>query len=274
MLPAGRLVSDNLRIALYNLPMNFIVLGSGSTVPHPKRSASAYWLETSGGNILLDCSAPSIYRAAQEGLAWWDLDAIWISHFHMDHVGGLAPFLAGTKHAPQMKERERPLRIFGGPGLKRLIDGFNNAYTYKLYEQPFPLDIIEIENLEKFEILPGIDAVAFPTPHTSESRAIRITDGEKILVYTADTGYSLDLASFAQNADLFVIESSYPANKTQEKHLELAEAMEIIKLAGPKNAVLTHLYQVWDELDGEAEIAKFAPECEVLLAFDGLRLEI
>jgi ribonuclease BN (tRNA processing enzyme) len=254
--------------------MKLTVLGSGTTVPHPRRSSSAYWLETSQGTILLDCSAPAIYRATQEDLIWWELDAIWISHFHMDHVGGLAPFLAGTKHAPQMKHREKPLRIFGGPGLKKLLEDFNDANNYKLFEQPFPLDVVEIGDLDEFEILPGVGAIAFPTPHTPESRALRVADEGKILVYTADTGYSLELAAFAREADLLVIESSYPGDKTQEKHLELKEAMEIIRLAAAKRAVLTHLYQVWDEVDGEAEIAKFGPECEVILAYDGLRVDI
>jgi ribonuclease BN (tRNA processing enzyme) len=254
--------------------MKLIVLGSGTTVPHPARSSSGYWLETSGGTVLLDCSTPAIYRATQEKLDWANLGAIWISHFHMDHVGGLAPFLAGTKHAPQMKERTAPLRVFGGPGLRELIRAFDTAYNYKLFEQPFPLEWIEVGNLEPFEIVTGVEAFAFPTPHTPESHAIRVQDGSKTFVYTADTGYSIELAHFASNADLLVIESSYPKEKKAEKHLVLDEAMEMIRIAAPGKAVLTHLYQAWDEVDAEAEIAKFEPGCEVILAYDGLRLEI
>jgi ribonuclease BN (tRNA processing enzyme) len=255
--------------------MQYIVLGSGTTVPHPARSSSAYWLETAGGTLLLDCSASAIHRITQEGLDWANLDSIWISHFHMDHVGGLAPFLAGTKHAPQMKEREKPLRIFGGPGLRGLLDNFDAANNYKLFEQPFPLEVIEAGELEKFEIIPGLEAVAVSTPHTDESRAIRLqaASGETI-VYTADTGFAKELGEFARDADLLVIEASYPKDKTQEKHLELSEAMYIIREAAPKRAVLTHLYQVWDEVDARSEIAKFEPGCEVMLAYDGLRLEV
>ena len=255
--------------------MKLIVLGSGTTVPHPTRSSSAYWLETAGGTLLLDCSASAIYRITQEDLDWANLDAIWISHFHFDHCGGLAPFLSGTKHAPQMKTREKPLKIFGGPGLRRLLDNFDAVNNYKLFEQPFPVEVIEIGQLEKFEILPGVEAVAFSTPHTAESHALRLRDaGGKVLVYTADTGFSKELATFARDADLLVIEASYPKDKTQEKHLELEESMYIIRKAAPKRAVLTHLYEVWDEVDGDAEIAKYEPECEVIMAYDGLRLEI
>ncbi|MBA2620274.1 MAG: hypothetical protein H0U87_03640, partial [Acidobacteria bacterium] len=61
--------------------MKFIVLGSGTAVPHARRSSSGYWLETStGGTILLDCSAAAVHRMAQEKLDWANLDAVWISH--------------------------------------------------------------------------------------------------------------------------------------------------------------------------------------------------
>ena len=89
-------------------------------MPHPQRTSAGYWLETTGGNVLLDCSASVPSRMALLGLDWPNLDAIWISHFHMDHVGGLGPLFAGTKHASQMKKREKPLHIFGPEGTRDL----------------------------------------------------------------------------------------------------------------------------------------------------------
>jgi ribonuclease BN (tRNA processing enzyme) len=251
------------------------VLGSGTSIPHRKRSSSGYWLETSGGTVLLDCSATAIRRIGEEGLDWTELDAIWISHFHLDHCGGLAPFLAGIKHADEMKKRAKPLRIFGPPGLIRLINGFNDVNNYKLLEQPFPLEIIEIESLEKFEIVKGVEAVAMSTPHTEESHAIHIGDSDdSTLVYTADSGFTETLASFAGMADLLVIEASYPKDKPKLKHMELAETMFIIRKAKPKRAVLTHLYPVWDDVDFEKEIALYSAPCEVIQAVDGLRIAI
>lgn len=252
--------------------MKLIVLGSGSSVPHAKRSSSAYWLETENGSILLDFSASAIHRMAQENLDWVNLDAIWISHFHLDHCGGLFPFLFGTKHAPETQSRTKPLKIFGAKGLRDLIKRFND---YELLKQPFPLEIIEIEAFDEFEILPNVQGFALKTPHTESSFAIRITENEeKSVVFTSDTGFAKPLEAFAKNVDLFVLECSFLKNKPVELHLELAESMFLIHRAKPKKAVLTHFYAEWDKIDFQAEVAKFEPLCEVIEAQDGLRFEI
>src|SRR5262245_31624730 len=107
--------------------MQLVVLGSGTSVPHPRRSSSGFWLETRAGTILLDVGPDAPHRMAQEELAWPELDAIWISHFHLDHFGGLAPFLFGARWAPQLQDRRKPLQIYGPHGLESLLRAFNDA---------------------------------------------------------------------------------------------------------------------------------------------------
>ena len=255
--------------------MKVIVLGSGTSVPHPRRSSSAYWLETERGTLLLDCSPSAIHRMAEEGLNWANLDAVWISHFHLDHCGGLAPFLFGTKYAPETQERDKSLTIFGPGGLKNLLVGFDAANDYRLFEQPFPLEIVEVEPLEQFEILPGVAAATFDTPHTPESRAIRVADeAGASIVFTSDTGFSKPLGSFARNADLFLLECSFVRNKPVEKHIELAEAVFLARYSKAERTVLTHLYPEWDEVDFASEVAALRPGCEIVEAKDGLSLTI
>jgi len=254
--------------------MKLIVLGSGTTVPHPKRSSAAYWLETAESKILLDCSATATPRMLAEGLPWYELDAIWVSHFHIDHCGGLTPFLGGVRHSAAMKKRTKLLKIFGPAGLRDLIKKISDVYDYKLFDQPFPLEIIEVEPLEEFEIVKDVSAVSMKTPHTDESLAIHLRDSsDTTIVYTADTGFTETLATFARGVDLLLIEASFPYDKPVQKHLELAEAMFIIRKAQPKHAVLTHLYPEWDNVDFEKAVAKFSPPCVVRQAEDGLRIE-
>ena len=255
--------------------MRLTVLGSGTSVPHPRRSASAHWVEADGGTLLLDCSGPAVHRMAEEGCDWAALDAVWVSHFHLDHVGGLAPLLFGTKYAPQTQKRTKPLHVYGGYGLKRLLEKFDGAYDYGLFRQPFPLEVREVSPRAEFDVFDGLRAETFSTPHTRESLAVRLTEtgGGASLVYTSDTGYTEALAKFARGADLFLMECSFFRSKPVETHLELADAMRLAQLSGARRVVLAHLYPEWDGVDIAAE-AKRLWDGETVAAEDGLRLEI
>ncbi|MFN2499666.1 MAG: MBL fold metallo-hydrolase [Pyrinomonadaceae bacterium] len=254
--------------------MKLVVLGSGTSIPHPARSSAAYWLEMDNQTLLLDISADAPHRMAQEQLDWANLDAIWISHLHLDHCAGLAPLLFTTRSAPQTQARRKPLTVFGAAGFKRLLQAIDEANNYDLLRQPFPVHLIEVEPGTEFEILPGVIARTFSTPHTKESQAIRLLDKKgSIIVYTSDTGFSKDLATFANGADLLLIECSFYKDKPVDTHLELREAMQIAETCAPGKIMLGHLYSNWDGIDLAGK-AKLLWPGETLEAVDGLRLEI
>lgn len=255
--------------------MQLVVLGSGTSVFHPRRAAPAFWLETEVGSLLLDCSVDAPHRMAEESLEWPNLDAIWISHLHLDHCAGLAPFLFGIKWASGARTRTKPLRIFGCTGVENFLRSIDAAANAKLFEQRFAVEIHEVAPAALgFEVLPGVKAEVQPTPHRPESLAIRLTtkDGAK-LVYTSDTGFSEPLAQFAHQSDLLILECSFYRNKPAPKHLELAEAMRMAHLAEPRKLLLTHLYSEWDGINLESEAKKFWPGATIA-AYDGLRLNL
>ncbi len=249
--------------------MKLTVLGSGSSVPHKDRTSSAYWVETDAGSILLDCAPTAMSRMAEENLDWANLDAIWISHFHLDHVGGLFPLLFGLKYAPETQSRTKPLRIFGPPGLSNLIANVSDSANYRLLAQPFPVLVTEVEALEDFEFLPGVEGVGYKTPHTDESLAILVNDGRSTIAFSSDTGFSEPLAAFTRDVDLLVLECSFVRDKPVESHLELAEAKYLIRKSRAKLAMLTHFYPEWDEVDFAETVGD-----EVIEAVDGLRVDV
>jgi ribonuclease BN (tRNA processing enzyme) len=253
--------------------MKLVILGSGTSVPHATRASAANWLETESGSLLLDISADSAHRMAEEGLDWPNLDVIWVSHFHLDHLGGLGPFLFGTKWSPQTQKRTKPLRIYGPAGLLKILKAVNDSNNYGLLEQSFAIELKEVEAEDEFEILPNLKASTFSTPHTNESLAIRLTEKTGTsFVYTSDTGYAESLAAFAKRANLFLMECSFRQNKPVAIHLDLSDAMQLARAAEPEMVVLTHLYPEWDGIDISQE-ARALWQGEVIAATDGLRLE-
>ena len=257
--------------------MNLVVLGSGTSVFHPQRAAAGFWLETDGGSILLDCSADAPHRMAEENLDWINLDAIWISHLHLDHCAGVAPFLFGMKNAPGGAQRTKPLKIFGCEGIEKLLRAIDQSHNFRLFEMKFPIEIQEIsptDDMKSFAILPHLKAEVFSTPHRRESLAIRLTQPDgKVVIYTSDTGYAEELAAFVQGADLLILECSFYRDKPVRTHLQLDEAMRIAQIAEPRRLLLTHLYPEWDAVNLESEAKKFWSG-ETVAAQDGLRLEI
>lgn len=226
--------------------------------------------------MLLDCSSDAMHRMAQEDLDWPNLDAIWISHLHLDHCGGLASLLFAMKHAPQTQSRRKPLRIFSCSGVERLLNAIDQSNEYGLFKQPFPLEVSEFAGPDQLEFTPfeGIRCEMFQTPHTRESLAMRLTNFEgKTVVYSSDTGVSKELATFAHGADLFILECSFYENKPVQTHLNLAEAMRIAQMAAPRKLLLTHLYPEWDSIDLEAKARELWPG-ETIAAHDGLRIAI
>jgi ribonuclease Z len=254
--------------------MQLVVLGSGTSVPHAQRASAAFWLETGNGSMLLDCSPDATHRMAQESLDWANLGAIWISHLHLDHCGGLASLLFGTKHAPQTQARTKPLRIFSCKGVERLLKAIDESNNHGLFKQPFRIELNELSGAGEFSPFDGMRCATFKTPHTRESLAIRVTNSRnKSVVYSADTGYSEELATFARGADLFVLECSFYRDKPVQTHLNLEEAMRIAQQAGPRTLLLTHLYPDWDAIDLEKQARELWPG-ETIAARDGLRIQI
>jgi ribonuclease BN (tRNA processing enzyme) len=102
--------------------------------------------------------------------------------------------------------------------------------------------------------------------HREESIAIRVEEEGKSVVFSGDTDESPALAELAGNADLLVVECSFP-DRRMKGHLDLRTLLPIVRRANPKQVVLTHLAPEWEGYDAPLP----AP---LVLGEDGMEIEI
>src|SRR6185312_9704413 len=98
-----------------------------------------------------DCGASSLIAMRRFGVDPNGLAAVFISHLHGDHYGGL-PFL--ILDAQLVSRRTRPLTIAGPPGLRERLATAMEAFFpgSTAIERKFAVDIIELEPGVKHEV--------------------------------------------------------------------------------------------------------------------------
>lgn len=91
-------------------------IGTSGSVPTARRGLSALLLRHGSSRILFDCGEGTQRQLARSvGLV--DVDAVFITHYHADHWLGLP----GLLKTFDLRDRDRPLQIFGPPGLDRIM---------------------------------------------------------------------------------------------------------------------------------------------------------
>jgi ribonuclease Z len=116
-----------------------VFLGTGASVPSPKRNLPCLAIHRNGGIVLCDCSESAQSRIIQAGLHPSRIHTILISHLHGDHLFGLPGFLTSQ----QMMSRSNPIQLIGPAGLKKYIQFIQNISGFTI---EYPLTIEELDS--------------------------------------------------------------------------------------------------------------------------------
>jgi len=245
--------------------MKLTILGSGTGTPDGMRNSAGYFIEVPGARVMLDCGAGCVHAFARYGLPWQELTHLFVTHFHVDHVGELAALMWAFKYGMKSR-RTAPLTLVGPRGLDRVMKGLNDAYARDLFEAPFPIQLRMLESREALDLSPGSRLSVVKSPHTDESLAVRIDSGGRSICYTGDTGYSDEVAEFFGGADVMISECSYKSRREGSAHLSIDEAARMAARAGAARLVVTHFYfdveeaaltqQLRDEFAGDVSIGR------------------
>ena len=110
--------------------------GTAGSVPTARRGLPALLIRRGGERLLFDCGEGTQRQlVASVGLA--DLDAIFLTHFHLDHWLGIP----GLLKTFALRDRDRRLTVYGPPGLREVL-GMLNPVIGRL---PYELSLVELE---------------------------------------------------------------------------------------------------------------------------------
>ncbi|MCL4499005.1 MAG: MBL fold metallo-hydrolase, partial [Chloroflexi bacterium] len=194
------------------------------------------------------------------------LDAIIVSHLHQDHFLDLFPLYYYLKYEARIT---KPVRVYAPTGAAERLGcllGPGGASRLR--------DMLDIVDIEPGSIEIGDLKVAFAeVKHIKPTYGVVVTDGDRTLAYSSDTGYSETLLALANQASVFLCEATLTEAQTGIDHLTAGEAGRIAFEASAGKLVLTH---VWPSLDPENSrlVAEEYFVGEVALAEDGEKLVI
>ena len=221
---------------------------------------------------MLDCGAGTVHALARYDLEWEEMTHLFISHFHLDHVGELASLFQAFKYGMR-GGRTSALTVIGPAGLDRVIYGLKHAFGEKLFSPGFPVQFRLLQPGGHTHLGRNGRLSVTKTPHTEESLAVRIDTPSASLGYTGDTDYCEDLAVFFSGADLLICECSFRERREGVPHLSIGDAARIASDAGVRRLVLTHFYFDVDEAALKTELQKDYSG-EVVIGKDGMCIEM
>lgn len=249
------------------------ILGSGSCVPRVDRAAAGYLVKYKDKKFLMDCGPGILRQLVKAGEDYKDLTGVIFSHFHPDHCADFIPLIQALDYTPGF-DRKEELMLFGPSGLENFI--IDLCSLYGLGPRGYDLAYIQLDG--KFGFSDELFISAIKGNHTETSSIIKISyknsdNQEKGLVYSGDTDFDPDIAEFARNIELLMLECSFPDKLG--KHLTPDDAGRLAQMAEPDRLLLTHFYPPMDspDIDIKGEIQKYYAG-ETILAQDFMEIII
>jgi ribonuclease Z len=284
-------------------------MGTSGSVPTIARGMPAFTLKYGPELLLFDCGEGTQRQMMRYKVGFGSIDAIFISHTHLDHYVGLFGLLETLNlSSPSPKK----VSLFVPPIMK---DPFTDRHKF-----------VKMNKLKKGEVYKGKEFTvsAFRVKHCRDSFGFVFQEEEKIkfheakakgmgikgrlfsqiqnkgyinidnkkikleevtwkkrgkrIVYSGDCGFSEATIDAAKDADLLIHEGTFDKSREEEarerNHSTVEDAARVAKAAGAKKLAITHISPRYSEEADELlrQAKKIFPN--TVIAEDGLKIRL
>ena len=219
--------------------MKITILGSGTAVPSLIRNSAGVLIQSEGFNYLVDFGYGNLRQLLNLGLTYHDIDRVYFTHNHPDHMCDLIIFLFSSRY--HLDPRTKDLTLIGGPRFKQFFKKVTEAFGHWLKPTTYKIDIIEID--EETKEWDCVSVQTLKTKHIEMSRGYRFTDSKgKTMAISGDTDYCESMTKLGDQVDLMILECSFPDDMKSGGHLTPTLAGKMGHKANCKKLCLTHFY--------------------------------
>lgn len=201
--------------------LHALLTGTGSPFPDLERANPSVAVQAGEKRFVVDAGSGSARNLQASGFHAGKIDAVFITHFHSDHIGGLGDlmFLRWT-----MDGNSRQLPVYGPTGTCSVVEGFRMAYAqdtrfrvahhgekvlppggaggkaveFDLGKDPMASEIIYDKG--------GVKVTAFNVDHAPVFPAVgyKFEYKDRSLVISGDTVYTENLVKHSKDTDLLI----------------------------------------------------------------------
>ncbi len=227
-----------------------LMLGTGTLKPGPKRYGAGILLDVGGIKLLMDCGPSTVQKLFSAGVDATELDAVFLSHFHVDHTSDL-PDLISSLAADRFgypRRPERPVKLIGPPGLVDFLEVVLDRNPYHAYVGEWNrtlklVDPVEIRSGTELRI--GGAFLRFAEVAHPKGYAVRVEVGGISVTYSGDTAPTDSLVKLASGTDLLIHECTFPSESLMGEHTSERGLAEVVSRAAPRQLIVTHLSPIW-----------------------------
>ncbi|MFQ5673241.1 MAG: MBL fold metallo-hydrolase [Nitrospinales bacterium] len=250
--------------------MKITILGSGTAVPSLTRNSAGVLVQCEGQNNLFDFGYGNLRQLLRLGITYHDIDRIFFTHNHPDHMCDLIIFLFGSRYPNDPRTKDLP--IIAGPGFKKFFDGVMTAFKRWLEPTAYNIEIIEQD--EETRVHVGLRVTSKKVNHIEISRGYRVEDASGATVaISGDTDSCAGMEELGRDADLMILECSFPDDLKCAGHLTPRLAGRLAQAAACKKLCLTHFYPLCD-LQEVRKVCHEEYSGELFLAEDLMTFEL